>query len=521
MATNAAHVEKRHVNDPNAVYESLKPLWNKSRAVCSGERFVKEMDKILDTKTFTNLLIPFSSSMSPKQYRFYRSEAELPGITSQFAKMLVGGLLRKQPVLKLSEDDNEEYEEIKNWLIHSFDRNNSPLVSFLDKILWEEVQTSGVWIQVDFPKVNPDEMDKEDLDKLKPFPVIWEAEKVINWKTSTDNFGITKLTQLILKGTVESYEEDEFHPTYKDTVWVHDLDESGHYRVRTYEAEGDSEEVPVVSGHMYQKNERNAKAFKLVETNDNILVHDERLDFIPIWPFNGTVEPAEPMLSAIIDKELSLYNKLSRRNHLLYGASTYTPVVSSNMEDSDFRKLKNAGLGSWLKIEQGDSINVLETPTAALADMESAIAAAIEEMAKLGIRMLTPETAQSGVALEIRNAAQTAQLGTLNTKISNILIQVFSFMIYWRYEIEIDPKDIEFTLSSDFNPVPLGSDWMRMVTEWYQEGLIPRSSWLLLLKQNDLLPPDFDDKAATEEIANDELIAKNQDDGSGGNLNQE
>jgi hypothetical protein len=146
--------------------------------------------------------------------------------------------------------------------------------------------------------------------------------------------------------------------------------------------------------------------------------------------------------------------------------------------------------------------------------MDRAIAASVEEMAKLGIRMLSPEAAQSGVALEIRNAAQTAQLGTLNSKISNVMSQIIVFMINWRYDLELKVSDIDFSLSADFNPTPLGADWLRLATEWYQAGLIPRTVWLQVLKQNDIIPPDYDDETGKKEINGDELLNKSADIGN-------
>ena len=194
------------------------------------------------------------------------------------------------------------------------------------------------------------------------------------------------------------------------------------------------------------------------------------------------------MLMPIIDKEVALYNKMSRRNHLLYGTATYTPVLSSNMGDERFQEIVDSGLGTWIKLNQGDSVDILKPPTEALQDMDRAIAAALEEMAKLGIRMLTPETAQSGVALELRNAAQTSQLGTLNMKISAQIADIICFMLNWRYDLSLNVSDISFSLSEDFNPAPLGADWLRLVTEWYANGLIPRSIWLQILKSNDIIP---------------------------------
>ena len=74
----------------------------------------------------------------------------------------------------------------------------------------------------------------------------------------------------------------------------------------------------------------------------------------------------------------------------------------------------------------------------------------------------------------------------------------------------IAPADIEFSLSADFNPTPLGADWLRLATEWYQQGLIPRSIWLQILKQNDIVPPDYNDEDGKEEISQDETVISPQ-----------
>jgi hypothetical protein len=507
---NAAQSSVKTVADPNASYDSLKPLWDKSRAVCSGERYVKEFDGIVDTIRFTNLLIPFSPSMSQSQYEFYKAEAELPGITAQFAKMLVGGLLRKQPILTLP---NSVPEEAKNWIINEFGKDDTPLTSFLDAALYDEIQTSRAWVFVDYPQImNPQTLSSEDFKKFKPYPILQKAESIVNWRTRTNSHGKTLLDRVIVRGYRENYEVNEFHPTFRDTVWVHELDDQDLYRIRIYERTSDTSQVTVIDGKQYKNYNQEKAPFELVDTIDNILSNGEKLDYIPAWPLNGTVEAVEPMLMAVIDKEISLYNKISRRNHLLYGASTYTPIIISDMPDDDFDEIVQGGLGTWLRLRQGDDAKVLETPTAALQDMDRAIASSIEEMSKLGIKMLSPETAQSGVALEIRNAAQTAQLGTLSNKISNVMKQIITCMINWRYNLQLTSADIEFTLTSDFNPVPLGSDWLRLATEWYQAGLLPRSVWIQLLKQNDMVEPEYDDEAAKQEITADQALMPQPDD---------
>jgi hypothetical protein len=287
---------------------------------------------------------------------------------------------------------------------------------------------------------------------------------------------------------------------------VHELSSAGTYQIRVFEVDEATDSVTYVGGDK-QINNTNNPIYKLIDTIP-VLVHDKPLTMIPAWPLNGSIEGQEPMLTAIVDKEIALYNKISRRNHLMYGAATYTPVLSSSMSDDKFEEVVEGGLGSWIHLPNSeDKADILKAPADALEHMENAIAAGYEEIAKLGVRMLAPETGnQSGVALELRNAAQTAQLGSLNTKVSNTLRQIICFMINWRYALEIDPADMEFELSSDFNPIPQGADWLRLATEWYQNALIPRSAWLLILKQNDMLPPDFDDDEAQKEINADETV---------------
>jgi hypothetical protein len=266
-------------------------------------------------------------------------------------------------------------------------------------------------------------------------------------------------------------------------------------------------EVEALNGTISQEYEDSADGgFQLYDTVYP-MKFGERLDRVPAWPLNGQLDPVEPVLMPLIDREVALYNKVSRRNHLLMGAATYTPVVQSDMTDEEFEELVGAGLGTWLRVRKDESITVLETPTGALADMDRAIEATVQEMAKMGIRMLSPEQAASGVALEIRNASQTAQLGTLNAKISGTMQEIIAFMINWKYDGEFTGNDIEFTLSSDFAATVGGEGSMRLVAEWYQSGIISRETFVTIAKFNDFLPADYDDEVAIEAIQTDPLVA--------------
>jgi len=501
----------KSVGDPSDQYTSIRPLWDRARAVIQGQRFSKAFDTYIDNANFNNLLLPFSPSMTQNQYDFYRAEAELPGLTSQYARVLVGSMLRKGVSLELPEDVPEG---AKDWILHKFTSDEKSIHAFLDEAMWEEIQTSRAWVMVDYPQVNR-ELTLEEAESLKPYPKLLRAEAVINWREGIHpRKGNNCLTQVIVRYYDTKFEENDFHPTYLDKVVVYDIPD-GFLRVRTYERTKEDENVPIINGEIQQYynvegggyNASNSEnQWKLISTNANILKNGERLDFIPLWPLNGQCQPQEPLLQPLIDREIGLYNKVSRRNHLLYGAATYTPVVASDMSDEEFEEIVSAGLGSWLRVRDGESITALETPTNALRDMEEAINNTVDEMSKMGIRLLSPEGNSSGVALEIRNAAQTGLLGNLNARISITMTEIIAFMLNWKYDLNYKASDIKFMLSGDFNPAPLGSDWMRLVTEWYQAGLIPRATFLDIAKQNDIIPNDYDDREGISEIEEDSLI---------------
>ena len=369
---------KRSVADPSHSYHSLTPLWKKARAILQGQSNVKAHDELLEAE-YKNILLPFSPSMTQAQYDFYRSEAELPGLTTQYAKTLINALLRKKSSLVLPEGLPEDAKE---WIENNFTLDGKSLFNFLDAALWEELQTSHCWVYVDRPKVSDEEFDamsQEERMMIAPYPVIIKAENVINVQTSIHPITrIKSLTRLVTRYMTEEYNPgNPWHPDYIDTVADHHLDSTGQLVIDYYRREGGGNynEIKILNGTVKQdyKEELAAGAFTKFDTATPTMF-GQRLTRIPAWPLNGHHDPIEPMLIPLVDREISLYNKLSRRNHLLYGAATYTPIVKSDMTDEEFGDLVNAGLGSWLKVRKDEDISVLETPTAALADMENSIA---------------------------------------------------------------------------------------------------------------------------------------------------
>ena len=500
------------VATPRDEYKSSQFEWERNRAVIQGQTYVKDYDGRPDVTR--NILLPFNSTMTQDQYDHYKAEAELPGVSSQYARMLTGGLLRKLPQIEIR-DSRLDAEEVIDWIQNRFGRANESLISFLDTALWEEMQTSRAWVQIDYPNIDLNQLEPAERRLVAPFPRLWTAESIINWSTDVNPItGEERLDSVIVRSYTNNYTDNQYHPELRQTVWVHRLDENGYYVIDTYYKDGESENIndPIYVDGQLKEPQGNGETenWTYISTNNNILANGERLTVIPFFPLNGSIDIVDPVFSQIVDREIALYNKISRRNHLLYLSATYTPVVKSdNLSDQDKRQLAKQGLGTWMFIGQTDSIDTLSTPTDSLKDMELAITNGYDELTRIGVKMLSLEpnnSDQSGVALQIRNAAQNAQIATLNAKISETMKQVIKFMIHWRYGILLNDNDLRFNLSSDFNKLQTSTETIRLISEWYQSGIIPRSLFVEIMKNNDILPSDYEDTNAVNEIEEDNLV---------------
>jgi hypothetical protein len=401
-------------------------------------------------------------------------------------------------------------EGAKQWILDDIGSDKSNLISFLSTALWEELQTSRAFIQIDFPVVDLENLTPAERKEVKPYPVLHHAENIINWSVATDYKGQVKLNQLITRYFIlEDDPNSPFHPKYVDTVQVHKLDEQGLYLIDTY-IRNTSDTPTFIDGGVDYSFDQLTDDWVLKETNTNLFHNGKRMDFIPFYPLNGSIDTVDPLMTAIVNREIALYNKISRRNHLLYLSATYTPVVKSDsLTEAEKSDLVKQGLGTWLFVNKDDTVETLQTPTNALSDMEEAIKSGYDELTRIGVKMLSLEpnnSDQSGVALSLRNAAQNAALASLNAKVSESMKKIIKHMINWRYDVNITEQDIRFNLSSDFNATPRGSDWMRLITEWYQNGLIPRSTFLEVAKNNDAIPTDYDDTKGNDEISQDDRI---------------
>ena len=501
-----ATTNRYDIGTPNGKYESLERVYKRNRAIMSGEDYVKAYDASVSNPN--GLLLPFSDTMTQQQYDFYKREATYPGFVEQYARILIGGLLRKEPTLVMSDEiDEEVQEEIRSWIMNRFSHDNGSLIGFLDTALTEEFTTSRAWVCVNYPS---EEIANEG--SVKPYPILLEGESIINWQTEfNESTGLLELSWLVVRGFTEIERTDDYqgrgfdasayHPNVVETVWLHEIDEEGYYVIRQFLRESDTiSTVYATAGHLNTDTKDTTQDWVEIRTENNILRRGERLDFIPIYPLNGEVEPIDPMLSNIMKREIGLYNLYGRRNHLTYASSVMTPVLSGRFNEQDIQAISDAGIGTLWFLPEGGRAEILSAPTEALSHQETAIQNTIEDMAKMGMRIISQEirSHQSGVALDIRNAPQTAQLSTFSVKISSQISKIIRTMVRWRYDIDYPDDALQFNLCSEFQTGPQGLEWARLMFEMYMANAIPQEVFTEFLRKNDLVAGDFRDDELPE-----------------------
>ena len=170
-----------------------------------------------------------------------------------------------------------------------------------------------------------------------------------------------------------------------------------------------------------------------------------------------------------------------------------TPVLSGNFTPEDIKQIQDTGVGSVWFLPDGARADMLTAPTEALQAFEASILNTIEDMAKMGMRIISQEirSHQSGVALDVRNAPQTAQLGTFSIKISSQISKIIRTMVRWRYDIDFPDEDLQFVLSSDYQTGPQGLEWLRLIYEMWLANAIPEDVFKELLRRNELSEGDL------------------------------
>ncbi|SEJ87358.1 protein of unknown function [Sphingobium sp. AP50] len=154
----------------------------------------------------------------------------------------------------------------------------------------------------------------------------------------------------------------------------------------------------------------------------------------------------------------------------------------------------------WQFEEENAKVGMLEYTGAQAAQLESRANNLRDYMASAGARILAPEKAavESGQALEIRNAAQTASLDQVRRTTNRIILDQIQWAAWWA---GADETQVVFEMSGDFTSAKLSSEERKQIVAEWQAGLYSHEQAIERMVAGGALPEDFDIEADKDRMA--------------------
>lgn len=162
--------------------------------------------------------------------------------------------------------------------------------------------------------------------------------------------------------------------------------------------------------------------------------------------------------------------------------------------------------GMWQFEEEGARVGMLEYTGAQAGQLESRVNTLKDYMAAAGSRILASEKAgaESGYALEIRNAAETASLDGVARAVERFINDQLAWVAWWLGLEEVDGKPaISVAFSTDFVSSKLNPEERKQIVAEWQAGVYSLDTALDLLTAGNVLTDDFDRDADKERMAQD------------------
>ena len=454
--------EERKINPltvPSDDYNAWAGEWKKAHAVVSGDAAVKRYDDTADDK----ILAPLSLNMDPQLYRYYKQRGELPGYASSQRRSVVGGLLRKKVGITLPEGFDKA-EEARDWISNNLHIGGGTFMSLMKDAFEDDLITANTWLHLDF-----------NSETKQPVVEVLPAESVISVTVGQHSkYGFGNITRVVVRK-----QETESDNTTYFRYQVHEINDAGEYQVSVYR-DGEDDLISETEEPIIPKQVVDGKEVAFTE--------------ILVFPVDGSPAIQNPFLGDFITREISHYNLLTAYNHLLIMSGSLTPIITGNVNSSDENDIKGNGLGSVWTLPEGTSIKILETPTGSLSSFAQAIDSTRTDLRNLGARQLMKDSRTSGVAAEIQNSPYSATLSSLSRTYSNTLRKVVAYAVNWKYKTNYPVNAFEIQLSNDLSRSAIGDNAVATVTAAYNAGQLPREVWLQVMKDNSIIPQDYDDE---------------------------
>jgi hypothetical protein len=429
-------------------YAKYAPLWQRCRDASEGQQSVYER---------TTAYLPKLTEEKDTEYMARMKRTPFFNAVWRTISGLKGMVFRK-PAVFTAPASMQTYAE-------NIDMAGTPLDMFAQQITQSVLTTGRAGILVDYPQVaEAGQMTVAQAEAmgLRPMLARYEAESIINWKTSRIN-GAQVLTLIVLEEK-NGTPADDFDHSAEDVWRVLDLTPDG-YRQRVYRKndKGDeliSESYPMMRGQVLRE-----------------------IPFYFISADNLSVDVDVPPLMDLVDMNFKHYTVSADYEHACHFSGLPTLFLTGHQPDAE----NPIYIG-------GTAANCLPDPNAKAFFVETAgsfpaLRENLEDkkaqMAVLGARMLETQRAsvESADTQKTRQAGEQSQLASMAVVIGMGITRALRMFSQWAGIA----GEVQYTLNKDFLPVGMTAQELTALVASWQAGAISEQTLFENLKAGELI----------------------------------
>lgn len=446
------------VQNTNAKYSEMLPVWIEMDDVCDGERKVKQKS--------VAYLPMICACDDAEENRFYYDSYLKRAVFYPIAK----DTLNNNIGLAFSEDPSFDDDGLE-FLRDDADGAGTSLFQQNQIALGYQLKYGRAGFFVDYPQVEGGVSKSDVVQKgIRPTVILYSAKNIINWRVRKIK-GVFKTSLVVLlEESTQQDPGDEFKDLPVKTYRVLRLDEQDKYSIQVYtDMDGNLEAGDI----QYPRNAKGSLWDKIPFIPVGSQSNDFEFDHIPIEP--------------IVSVNLAHYRNSAEYEQSLFYAGQVQPVITE-LDTHDIELMtrpnehgvieRKITLGSYapLLLPVGANFQYVQAQESSIA--KEGMTEKLGYMQLLGAK-ITESNEVAKTATQSDNEQMTKH-SVLSLCVSN-LNEAMENVLTWVAEYHGSGYNAKFTIKQDFAKGKLGLDWLKLFESLVVSGLMSHETFWQIL----------------------------------------
>lgn len=429
-----------------------------------------------------------------KKYEHRVAIAVAHNVLKETVEALVGMVFRKQPTYSDDMPAIVRGDETQTGHVSDIDMQGNALPIFARRVAENAMIDGHTWLHIDSPKPNPEVRNRAE-ERARPYWINVLKSQAHNWRYEVRD-GRPVLTLF-------AYHEDsvEANGTFGEV-------ERKRIRVLREVRPGMADGVlrPMAEGELWELRKREGQdkeEWVLIE--GPYLIESDGIPVVCVYSNKtGTFESVPPLLDLTYEQIEHFRVRSEQQSSLTFSSISVPYVFSPEVVDAENNpKVKWSHDGMLFVRDENAKAGMLESSGNGLNALKEALQDIEARMTKPGLRMMRqvegvqPNTATS----EILSKAQgDASLVLFAAMLEDALNNALAIHASYRKDMETAGS---VAINRDFHEKLISPEHLRVLLDAANNGKLTTDTWLMLLKDGEVLPDHFDVEEELQKLENE------------------